>query len=470
MAGVRAGLEVGVTDARQPIVRVALAVPSGLYVSLELARDPALRGRPVAVLLGKKVLEASPELLAAGVEPGAGREHLLHLCPEACLVAYEPERYADGVRRLLDLYAEHVPAVEPVDDSSGRAFLDVVGLDAPAVLRRLGGLARLELGVAVGFGLGPTKVVAWAAGCELLRKSGVRPGALSVLSGDIPSCLDPLPVRHLLLPPEVLGRLERLGLRRWGEVRAVPLVELARQFGWATAGRIAAAAAGGGPDPVRTTWPPRHMEERLCFEGGLADREVLRRALGEAAGRLAREMSFQGLACGELRLAFTGEQGRREEASRRLVRLARSKEALESVLMDLAERLLGAWGGGRLGEPPKLPEPPELPVEVEVRAGAVLPRGGEQLTLDPVLGRGKAGGAVGVPAGSGGDARVADRVQAAAGLAWRFGRRVVRVAGEDEAEAGAPDGGSGDPARHRRRERRERLLSHYDPLRARGRS
>ncbi|MCL6580566.1 MAG: hypothetical protein K6U08_02975 [Firmicutes bacterium] len=469
MAGVRAGLEVGATGARQPTARVALAVPSGLYVSIELARDPALRGRPVAVLLGKKVLEASPELLAAGVEPGAGREHLLRLCPEACLVAYEPERYADGVRRLLDLYAEHVPAVEPVDDSSGRAFLDVAGLDAPTVLRRLGGLARLELGAVVGFGLGPTKVVAWAAGCELLRKGGVRPGALSVLSGDIPSCLDPLPVRHLLLPPEVLGRLERLGLRRWGEVRAVPLVELARQFGWATAGRIAAAAAGGGPDPVRATWPPRCLEERLRFEGGLADREAFRRALGEAAGRLAREMSVQGFACGELRLAFTGEQGRREEVSRRLVRPERSRAALECVLMDLAERLLGAWGDGRpSGE---LPEPPEPPAEVEVRAGAVLPRGGEQLTLDPVLCRGGAGGAGGVPSDSGGGARAADRVRAAAaGLAWRFGRSVVRVAGEDGDEAGAPGGGSGDPARRRRRERRERLLSHYDPLRARGRS
>ncbi len=412
----------------------AYAMALGFHVALERGRDPSLAGRPVAVVRGGKVLDASPELRARGIAPGLGRANLLELCPDAVLLPYRGERYLEGQRRLLDLFSRQVPAVEPAETTA--AFLDVAGL-APAVCRGIGREAWAGMGVAVGFGLGPTKALARAAGLELARKA-VEPGAVLAVPqgpGEPKAFLDALPVRYLYpLPAEVPVRLERLGFRTVGEVAGLPQSELVRQFGRPLARRIAVAAAGGEADPVRRDWPPPSLRVVRRFEGGLGDRGSLERALADASGALSGEMTQNGLACGEVSLSLAGEDGHRAKASRRLVRPGRSKATLVVSLVGLAGQLLGAW-------PPEDP-----PAEMEVRVGRVLPLAAEQLEFFGTL----AGGPEAKPRSGAGEAT--------AGLAWRFGDKVVGAAEEEDL--------SGEDTR---RERREDLLAFYDPLRAGGR-
>lgn len=447
--------------------RVAFAVAFGFYVAVERERDPSLVGRPVGVVRGGKVIDVSPEFRAKGIAPGLKRANLLELCPEACLLPYQAERYAQGQRRLLDLFARHVPAVEPVETT--QTFLDVAGL-APAVCRRIGREALAEFKVAVGFGLGRTKVLARAAGLELARKGAARAGVAPAAPPE-QAFLDPLPVGYLYpLPAEVPARLERLGFRSIGEVRGLPFVELVRQFGRPLARRIATAAADGEADPVRRAWPPRSLQAVRRFEGGFGDRENLGRALGEVAEGFAREMADMGLACGEIVLSFAGEKGRREEATRRLAKPGRSRATLACALNGLAERLLESWPPG------------DPPVELEARAGRVLPSAAEQLDFDYLFGPPALAPAISSalpiprvsPTSSGSPAFPAppgadEAREVIRQLAWRFGGKVIR--GLEESGGGASrqddDDLSGDA---NRRARRENLLTFYDPLRAGGRA
>lgn len=440
---------------------VAFALAWGFCVAVERGQDPSLAGRPVAIIRAGKVVEVSAELSDQGLGPGLRRANLLELCPEACLLSYLPERYAQGQRLLLDLLARHFPAVEPLETT--QTFLDVAGL-APEVWHRAASEAWRELGFTVVFGLGPTKGLARAAGLELelVAKSGRPPvpGATRAVPGwpdprdpAVSAYLESLPVGRLYpLPADVPARLERLGFHTVGEVRGLPFTELVRQFGLPTARRIAAAASVQGSGPVLAAWPPPSLAARRRFEGGLGDRESLETALRGMAEDFSREMAGKGLACGEVTMSLAGEAGCRREASRRLTRPGRSRTTLACVLVGLAERLLEGW-------PPEDP-----PSEMEVKAGRVLPLAGEQLDFDYLFGSAplSPGSAPGGPAGHPSREAALNAEQAREAtrqLAWRFGDRVVQ--GND---------GAGDdlPASLSRRARRESLLVFYDPLRAGG--
>ena len=453
--------------AGQAAAEIAFAVADGFYATVELRREPPSAGRELAVVCGGRVLDLSPGLRARGVVPGLRCSNLLELFPETRLVDYEPERYREAWEEVLDLCAARVPAVEPLDppgspQPSGpsglpaplQAFLDLGGLHGPrtgpdlGLCRRLGRDIRARTGVAVCFGLGGTKLLARAAGLELLRRRrGEVPRAGETLvfpggpSGPDEAFLASLPVSYLYpFPSGVAARLERLGLRTLGEVRRMPVEELARHFGRALALRLARAAAGGEEDPVRRAWPPPSFEVVRRVPGGLRDRETLTRVLREAADVLSREMGGKGLACREVLLAFEGESGRREEASRRLPFPVCSRDTLALVLLGLAERLLRAWVRGPGASPGPAaagsPAAADLPVAAWVRARRVELRPLGQLDLGLHPGRSPQ--------------REVEEVLL--GLSLRFGERLVRPAGET------------GPARSRR----ERLLTFYDPLRSHG--
>jgi nucleotidyltransferase/DNA polymerase involved in DNA repair len=420
--------------------RVAFLKAFGFHVAWERRLIPSLAGVPLAIIRNGRVFDLSPELTLKGINLGVRRNHLLEVCPEVRLIHYEPERYEEGWRRLLDICSRHMPVVEPLEVAE--AFCDIAGLGENgaviALCRRLGCEVWTELGMTVGLGLGPTKLVARTAGLRLGGKGLRAPGETWGVS-EAQAFLDPLPVTYLYpFPPEIPAKLRRLGFHSIGEVRSIPVAELARQFGRPLAHRLAVAAGGGDREPVRPAWPPPSIQTILRFEGGLVDRGTFERALHETAKRFSREMTDQGLACGEIRMVLRNAGGRQAEASRRLVRPGRSPSGLGLVLTGLGEGLLEGWSEG------------DPPVEVEVRAGRVLSRAASQLDLLGLFNPGR---------DRRGDRReVGETVRE---LARRFGRGVVQ-AGEAGCEAGR---GVGDPEASRRR-RREGLLTFYDPLRA----
>src|SRR5262245_54108068 len=78
--------------------------------------DPALVGRAVIVAAGSyqrgRVVDASPEAAAAGVERGMPWRQARRRCPDAALIPYERAVYAPVVEQAGNLLARHTPWAE----------------------------------------------------------------------------------------------------------------------------------------------------------------------------------------------------------------------------------------------------------------------------------------------------------------------------------------------------------------------
>jgi DNA polymerase-4/protein ImuB len=90
--------------------------------------------------------------------------------------------------------------------------------------------------------------------------------------------LAPRPIAHLPLPPEVLRRLELLGLRRIGDLAGLPFGPVQAQLG-AVGARAWRLAHGQDDDPVEPRPAVETVRAALRFEAPLARVEAVMRAV-----------------------------------------------------------------------------------------------------------------------------------------------------------------------------------------------
>src|SRR5262245_14728555 len=161
---------------------ILLADMDAFFASVEQLHHPALRGQPVIVCGDPErrgvVTAASYEARPFGVKAGMPLQEARRLCPQAQYVEGNPEKYVALSLRLLDLYLEFTPDVEPF--SVDEAFLSLCGkggtFEGAAETARLIQSEvdrRFSLGVTIG--VGPNKLIAKMA-------SGARkPRGLTVM-------------------------------------------------------------------------------------------------------------------------------------------------------------------------------------------------------------------------------------------------------------------------------------------------
>jgi DNA polymerase-4/protein ImuB len=217
-----------------PDVRVACVWIAQLPLRVEVLRHPAWDGRPL-VLGGapgeRKVVQlCSPEAEAAGVRVGLPLREVVPICPEAVVLQPDPVRTTGVLESVLARLQTVSPIVEPGYGDDGYFFLDLRGLQG-----MYGQLSHLEEAIRnavpallrprLGFGGGKFSA-AVAARTASTGEGNVVPAAQTQ------AFLAPLSVRHLLgLPPEVLPRLELLGLRTIGDLAALPFSAVQAEFG-----------------------------------------------------------------------------------------------------------------------------------------------------------------------------------------------------------------------------------------------
>lgn len=337
-----------------------LKVPS-FPIALERARDPSLRGRPVAVCQpgtgGQGLLQAvSPEARQEGLFKGMPRRKALEQCPGLRIVQPNPALYRRAADTLFVLLANYSPLVEPT--RPGAFFLDLSGtrrLFGPA--RDLAWKIRREvlgrLGMDPHLGMATNKLLSRIA-AKVLTTSGL----CDVFPGGESHFLGPLDVG--LLPaarqPDCAERLRELNIQRVEHLLPVPLPALEVAFGSAAVSlSLYRQARGLDASPVR---PPRQAlriteEETLAQE---TNEDVLLLAvlqgLAEGAGRrlremrvLARRMEFEVeyaddvLAEGTARLAPpTDLDGQLAEASRGLFeRVVRRRVRIRRIALHCTD-------------------------------------------------------------------------------------------------------------------------------------
>jgi len=259
------------------------------FASVEQARRPELRGRPV-VVGGRAerrsvVSTSSYEARACGVRTAMPVAQARRLCPQAVFLPVDMSAYSAVHRKLLELFGRFTDLVEPV--SIDEAVLDVAGsrrLFGPprAIAGRIQELVYDEQGITCTLGLAPNKLLAKLA-ANLNKPAGI--GVLT--EADVHGRLRALPVGELYgVGPVTEERLHALGLTTVGMLQDVPLPFLAAAFG-RSARPLKQLAFGRSASPVRpAVAAPSSMGHETTFAVDTAEPLALRAALLALADEL----------------------------------------------------------------------------------------------------------------------------------------------------------------------------------------
>lgn len=244
----------------------------------------ALAGRALALApvagAEQRVGEVSGAAEACGVAAGMALGEALARCPELTLVPADPVGADDAWESALQALEGMGAAVEPQ-----RVGLACFGADE---LRGLYGAdgqvvaqARRALGRPARIGAGPTRFCAVAAALAARSRR-----ALLLEGAHARRWLDARPVELLGLRAEtaaLVEPLQRLGVRRLGELRRLGPDALADRFG--AAGAAAHALAELREAPLRPRSPREQLLESMEV-GDASSGEALQRVLGVLVERL----------------------------------------------------------------------------------------------------------------------------------------------------------------------------------------
>ena len=252
------------------------------YASVEQARRPELRGRPVVVGGAAErrgvVSTCSYEARACGVRTAMPTGQALRLCPQAAFLPVDMPAYLGVQRALLEIFGRFTDLVEPV--SIDEAFLDVTAsrrLFGPPqkIAAEMQRAVQTEQQLSCSIGIGPTKLLAKLA-AELHK-----PGGLGTLTeDDVRSSLRSLPVGKISgIGPVTQRRLASMGITTIGLLQDAEPTLLAAAFG-DVAQTLKELALGGPADPVCSGHaPPKSLGHEVTFACDVNDPVLLRATL-----------------------------------------------------------------------------------------------------------------------------------------------------------------------------------------------
>ena len=135
------------------------------FVSCEIAKNPALRGKPVVTGSERGIASAmSYEAKARGITRAMKVSEMKRICPEIIILPSDYETYCLYSKRMYDIVRRYTPQVE--EYSIDECFADITGLrrshhsSYEEIAKSIKHDLETELGITFSLGLGPTKVLA----------------------------------------------------------------------------------------------------------------------------------------------------------------------------------------------------------------------------------------------------------------------------------------------------------------------
>jgi DNA polymerase-4 len=325
---------------------------NAFFASVEQQTDPALRGKPIAVIgTGRTVVTtASYEARAFGVKTGMNTWQARQVCPQITFVVGDNRKYTDTSTRIVAMMRDYTPLVEVF--SIDEAFLDVTASlslfgSAERIAYLLKARIRHEFGLTCSIGIAPNKLLA------KLASEMQKPDGLTIIAPErVDAVLERMPVKELCgIGAQVARQLADFGIFTCGQLGRFPVATLTRRFG-INGERLSRMGRGIDPSPVI---PPeeeaavKSVGHSMTLAHDVTGREALRKyllQLAEMVGRRARRYGVSGKTV-HLTLRYddfttVGRQQTRSVPTNQSAALYRDALAiLDSLALDRPVRLLG---------------------------------------------------------------------------------------------------------------------------------
>lgn len=221
------------------------------FASVEQQSNPALRGKPIAVVGGGKrtvVTTASYEARAQGVRTGMNIHEAKKQCPELIVVVGNNDKYTHTCAALKEVYLRYTPDVEIY--SVDEAFLDITTshhlFGGPLEIgRKIKKRIKRIFGINATVGIGSNRLIAKLA-ADLSKPDGLR----WIRDDEVLDVLEELPPEELWgIGPGMAGHLRAMGIKTCGELARTPIGILRSRFG-ITGERLKMMAMGRDDTPV----------------------------------------------------------------------------------------------------------------------------------------------------------------------------------------------------------------------------
>jgi protein ImuB len=276
----------------------------------------------MVVLHGNRVVACSRSATEQGVAVGMRRRQAQSRCPSAQIVDHDPGRDARQFEAVLSVVTAYAPRLEVVEPGlltfaargPARYFGGEQAMAArihAAVTEHLGGRSAAAGGC--GLGLADGRFAALLAA----RRAVADGHPLIVVPGHQTTIdfLAPMPVstlQHGGVPGDVVALFPQLGIRRLGELAALPPTHLLARFGDAGA-HAHALASGNGDRPPNAHDPPPGYTVRHLFDEPVAHVDTVVFAARRLVNDMVAGLADEGRMCTRLLVTAETEHGERSE-------------------------------------------------------------------------------------------------------------------------------------------------------------
>ncbi|MBP1684442.1 MAG: polymerase IV-like protein ImuB [Deltaproteobacteria bacterium] len=292
-----------------------------------LRAEPELCGTAVAVADGQgprgKILAVSAAAARCGVTAGLTAAQAKAIAAHLVVRAVSPDTLRAAQAALCDAAESFSPRVE--DAGGGLAYLDLEGLgalfDSEAQLANAVARRAAQLGVEAHVGVAGSKVAA----CLAARHGG---GVTVIPAGEEWHFLAPVPIQLLEPSADLTVTLQRWGIRRIGDLAALPVRAVGTRLG-PEGVMLVRRARGEDECPLVPRPAPLLFEEGVECDYGIDTLEPLLFVLRGLLERLTTRLTVRGFLCGDLRLSLRLATRGRDE---RTVTVAAPSNEVKSLL------------------------------------------------------------------------------------------------------------------------------------------
>ncbi|HET9162225.1 MAG TPA: DNA polymerase IV [Solirubrobacterales bacterium] len=264
------------------------------YASVELRRRPELKGKPVIVCgSGPRAVVTTASYEArklAGIHSAMPAAIARRRLPDAIYLKPDFAAYREASAQVMDILRANAETVEVV--GLDEAYLDLSDLFAPkATMRRIATEIREQTSLTCSVGISENRLLAKITS-ELGKPAGLvvlsRAEALERFGAESPGLVPGI-------GPKTVVKLEKMGIRTLGELRAHDIGALERAFGPRMGRWLPARAGFVDETPISPVRETKSQSAETTFDVDLADHGEMASHVAALSAELCRRLRSRDL-------------------------------------------------------------------------------------------------------------------------------------------------------------------------------